>query len=229
MSMNLKKLKTAIQYNSVAERYSKSFLEYNQESIQAYFKHFNMKLKGKKVLDLGCGDGHDLSKMKAFGAVIYGIDGSKEMVKLAREKNPEGTIEIGRFDEIPFQDKTFDIVMSKWAIQTANFIEPIYGEIIRVLKPGGKLIYLACHPIRQFLEKKRKGKDYFKKEIVESVFFDGQITAFEPSHTFNEYLSPTFFNHFILEAYEEGFDAAAEKINGDIYPSYFIINARLKK
>lgn len=64
--------------------------------------------------------------------------------------------------------------------------------------------------------------------MVESVFFDGQVIVKEPSHTFNEYLSPTFFKYFILESYEEGYDSGAEKVDGDIYPSYFIIKARLK-
>lgn len=217
-----------MQYNSVAEKYSECFLEYNRDSVEAYFRYFNMNLKKKKVLDLGCGSGYDLSRVKAKGALIYGIDGSKEMVKIARQNNPDGVIEVGHFDEIPFADNSFDLVISKWALQTASLIDPIYEEIVRILKRKGKMIILACHPIRQFIEKKKQPKDYFKKEIVKSVFFDGQITALEPSHTMNEYLSPFFFNHFILEAFEEGFDLAAEKVEGDIYPSYFIIKASLK-
>jgi len=113
-------------------------------------------------------------------------------------------------------------------LQTTALIDPVYEEIIRVLKPKGKLVYLACHPIRQFKEKKREGKDYFKKEIVESVFFNGQVSALEPSHTMNEYLSKKFFRHFTLEGYEEGLDEAAEKVDGDIYPSYFILKASHK-
>jgi len=210
------------QYNSVAEKYSDSFLLYNQESIESYFRCFEgINLKEKKVLDLGCGTGYDLSRIKELGADIYGIDGSKEMVKLARQKNPTSIVEIGHFDEIPFPDQTFDFVISKWALQTSSTIDPIYEEIVRILKPHGKLIYLACHPIRQFLEKKKREKNYFTKEIVRSTFFDGQITALEPSHTFNEYLSPYFFHHFTLEHYEEGFDSAAEMIHGHLSQFFY--------
>lgn len=221
-------LTDAKQYNAFAQKYSEVVVDNNQDSISAYFRHLDIPLEGKTVLDLGCGDGWDLSQIKLKKAAIFGIDASEEMVKLAQQKNPEGMIKVGLFEQIPFQDHLFDVVISKWAFQTSANIDPIYHEIARVMKKNGQLIYLSCHPIRQFIEKKRKGKDYFKKEIVESVFFDGQVVAREPSHTLNEYLSPAFFKYFILESYEEGYDSGAEKVDGDIYPSYFIIKARLK-
>jgi ubiquinone/menaquinone biosynthesis C-methylase UbiE len=216
------------QYNIYANSYAKNVTKFNQESIDAYFQHIPASLKNKKLLDLGCGNGNDLLYFKNRKAIIHGLDGSFEMVQLARKANPEGIIEIGSFDKIPFPDQSFDFIVSKWALQTAKSIQPVYEEIIRVLKPNGSLIYLACHPIRQFLEKKKKKKNYFKKEIVKSSFFNGKVIAFEPSHTMNEYLSPFFFEHFTLESFEEGLDSAAEKINNDIYPSYFIIKASLK-
>lgn len=227
-SVSQKETQDSKQYNEKAQKYSEVFVENNQNSIHAYFRFLDFPLKGKSVLDLGCGDGYDLAQMQSRGAVIFGIDASEEMVKLAQQKNPEGMIKVGYFDQIPFPDQSFDVVVSKWAFQSSDHIEPIYREIIRVLKPGGQLIYLSSHPIRQFIEKKRKGKDYFKKEIVESVFFDGQVSVVEPSHTMNEYLSPKFFDYFTLEGYEEGYDDGAEKVDGDIYPSYFIVKAKRK-
>jgi len=216
------------QYNNFAKIYSESFLDYNTNSIEAYFRYLDLNLEGKQVLDLGCKDGYDLSRIKPKGALIFGIDPSEKMVALAKQKNPDGIIEVGCFESIPFPDQTFDFVVSKWAFQAASDIDPIYKEIARVLKSGGTLIYLTSHPIRQFIEKKHDGKDYFKKESVKQVFFEGKVTEYAPSHTLNEYFSPTFFSHFTLEKFEEGWDFGAEKINGDIYPSYFILQARLK-
>lgn len=218
----------AKQYNAFAKKYSDVFAEKNQDSVTAYFRFLNIPLNGKKVLDLGCGQGYDLSQLKLKEAQIFGIDSSEEMVKLAQQKNPEGDIKVGFFDAIPFEDHFFNVVISKWALQTAANIDPIYQEIARVLKPNGYLIYLSSHPFRQFIEKKHAGKDYFKKEIVESPFFNNQFVVKEPSHTLNEYLSPTFFKYFTLEAYEEGNDSGTERVGGDIYPSYFIIKGRLK-
>jgi 2-polyprenyl-3-methyl-5-hydroxy-6-metoxy-1,4-benzoquinol methylase len=216
------------QQNAQAKKYAEIFVENHQDSISAYFRFLDFPLKGKSVLDLGCGDGFDLAKIKSKGACIFGIDASEEMVNLALQKHPEAMIKVAYFDQLPFPDLAFDVVISKWALQNAAHIDPIYREIIRVLKPGGQLVYLTCHPLRQFIEKKRKVKDYFKKEIVESFFFDGKIMVRAPSHTMNEYLSPTFFEYFILEGYEEGFDSKAEKVEGDIYPSYFMVKAKRK-
>jgi ubiquinone/menaquinone biosynthesis C-methylase UbiE len=214
------------QYNAIAKKYSEMVVENNQDSITAYFRYLDISMKGKSVLDLGCGDGYELSQIKLKGALIFGIDSSQEMIEIAQQKNPEGNIKIGDFENIPFADHSFDLVISKWAFQQSMNIDSIYQEIARVIKPNGQLVYLSSHPIRQFIDKNRCGKDYFKKEMVEAVFFDGQLRETSPSHTMNEYLSPTFFKFFTLESYEEGNDKGAEKVDGDIYPSYFIIKAR---
>ncbi|MBS0288388.1 MAG: class I SAM-dependent methyltransferase [Proteobacteria bacterium] len=213
------------QYNPIALQYSELFADENQLSISAYFKHINYPLSGKKVLDLGCGDGYDLSLLAKCSASLHGVDASEEMLRLAKQKNPQAEFKHGYFERIPYADHTFDVVLSKWAIQTSANIAPIYQEVHRVLKPQGVFQFLVSHPIRTFLEKKKHPKDYFKQEMVDSHIFKGQIVVRDPSHTMNEFLSPFFLQHFDLIAYEEGFDAGAEKVDGDTYPIFFIIKA----
>ncbi len=80
------------------------------------------------------------------------------------------------------------------------------------------------------MEKKKKRKDYFKKEIVESVLFDGFITVEEPTHTLEEYLSPWFLKNFDVMTFEEHFDPyAAEMVEGSSYPGFFILKAQKRK
>lgn len=213
------------QYNTMAATFSALAIDHNKSSNADYFECFPLDLTGKSVLDLGCGNGDDLGLFRSRGAEVFGIDASSEMVRISKERNPYFDIKVGTFTDIPFANQSFDFVVSKWAIQTAAMIDPIYHEVARVLKPGGKFIFLACHPMRQFMEKKRFGKDYFTKEDVVSVFFDGQVTAIEPSHTLQEFLSPLFFRRFSLYAYREGYCASAEKVNGDVYPSYLVLSA----
>ena len=216
----------AVQYNAVASEFDASYD--NKDSNAAYFEFFPASLQGKLVLDLGCGNGCDITVLKQRQAYMAGIDAAKEMVTLAQRNNPNTYIKQGLFESIPFQDNSFDFVISKWAFQTSAEIDPIYKEISRVLKINGELIYLACHPMRQFMEKNTAEKNYFKQEIFTSTFFEGRVTVKEPSHTMNDYLSPTFFKHFSLLAFKEGHDASAEKINNETYPSYFIVHAQKK-
>src|SRR5579872_5334972 len=102
------------QYNTIAQEYSDIFVEENQQSITAYFNHVDFDVKNKKILDLGCGDGYDLSLLGERGGLLHGIDASEAMLALAREKNPHAELKMGFFEDIPYSDETFDIVMSKW-------------------------------------------------------------------------------------------------------------------
>lgn len=216
------------QYNDFSSEFSQITEKANQASIEALHKTIDFSLNNKKVLDIGSGDGSDLLKLQEKGAEVYGIDASEEMIKLAQEKNPKGNFQLGLFDLIPYEGEFFDIVISKYAIQTSEEIEPIFKEVSRVLKSGGIFIYLVVHPFRQFIEKKKEKKDYFKKEIVDSILFQGRLIVHEPTHTMKEYLSDLFFKNFEMISYDEKFDEDAEKINDDVYPAFFIIKARKK-
>jgi ubiquinone/menaquinone biosynthesis C-methylase UbiE len=214
------------QYNDFAQNFSEKHFYANRISRDVFYKQINFSIDGKKLLDLGCGDGDDLCYYKKLGAKVFGIDASAELIKIAKNKLPKDYFEIGTFSSINFKNNYFDIVFSKYAIQTAKKINPIFKEVNRVLKSRGIFQILVVHPIRQFIEKKHKNKNYFKQEIVNSILFDGTITVQEPTHTMDEYLNSLIGNGFQLIGYGERYDTAAEKIDGDIYPGFMIIKMR---
>ena len=105
-------------------------------------KHLNIK-EDDIILDIGCGGGININRMAKQAKKVYGIDYSTESVKLSREVNRQeiydGKVEImeGNVKSLPFEDNTFDIVT---AFETVYFwpdIEKCFGEVKRVLKPGG--------------------------------------------------------------------------------------------
>ncbi len=223
--MNLTK-----QYNGFAKDYSRIIRNKTKYDRRIYYKHLNFPLAGKKILDAGCGDGTELSYCIKHKAKAFGIDSSKAMIDLAKRNVPLAKSVVGSFSHLPFSDHFFDAVISKHALQTSANVEPIFKEFYRVLKPKGFLLYLSVHPLRQFMEKKKKQKDYFYKEKVESVLFGGLLKVTEPTHTFNEYLSPWFLKNFDITEFEECFDPyAAEKVDGDSYPGFFIIKAQKRR
>jgi len=220
--------KISKQYNGISEEFSNTHRYENRVNIKSFHEELEYNFKNKKVLDLGCGDGSDLQILKNKGAKIFGLDSSKEMVKLAKKKLNSNNIKTGLFEKIPFEEKYFDFVISKYAMQTSRKIEPIYKETAKVLKSKGYFIFLVVHPFRQFIEKKKIRKNYFKQEIVKSIIFRSKLLVKEPTHTLNEYLSPYFLKHFEIISFIEKYDPAAEKINGDKYPGFMIIKARKK-
>lgn len=216
----------SFQYNDIANRFNKTHDDFNYISNNAFFSYLANDLSGKKLLDIGCGDGNDFDEYLKRGATVVGIDPSKKLQSFSKHAEK---ISFGLFENIPFTKNNFDIVVSKYALQTSEQVDLFYNEANRVLKPGGELIFLVVHPMRQFFEKKTMFKNYFEKTIVDSVIFNGTITVKEPTHTISEYLSPLFFSKFTLESLYEGVDFySAEKIGPHEYPTYLIIKAKKK-
>lgn len=218
------------QYNNWAEDHDWMTLKYDQQSRKSFYSFISQDIKNKNLLDVGCGNGHDLVHYRdTLGAHVSGVDPSEKQVELANKRLNEDCVKVGYDQEIPFKDNSFDIIVSKWALQGFKDIPKFYQEAIRLLRPGGELVVLATHPMRHFLEKTEKPRDYFKKEIVTSWIYDHTLPLQEYSHTFNEYFSPLFFEHFELEKYSEEYDEiSSEHIDNERYPGYFIYRARKK-
>ena len=101
--------------------------------------------KGDHVLDLGSGAGNDCFVARAIvgeEGKVTGIDMTGPMVKRANEncgKLKFKNIEFvhGDIEEMPFKEKTFDVVISNCVLNLVPDKSKAFSEIFRVLKPGG--------------------------------------------------------------------------------------------
>lgn len=186
-------------------------------------------LKGKQLLDVGCGAGTDARVYSAMGAEVSGVDISKKQVELAR-KEAEGTFTISDMAKLPFKDNSFDIVVSRYAIQASKNVRKSIREMIRVAKPNSDIIILTKHPLRTFLEGyiNNKKLNYFKDGSVTSYLFNRKIKLSEPSHTFEEYLDIENLDMARLELFKEGFDfPGSERVIRELtYPTYMVLKLR---
>ncbi|HEY4163473.1 MAG TPA: methyltransferase domain-containing protein [Dongiaceae bacterium] len=103
-----------------------------------------LDLKDKTVLDIGCGlGGLDEVLAGEFGAQVTGIDVSKQIVELGREriaKSPDANrIEIRLVEPgpLPFETASFDVVFGKDSWLHIPDKKSFFAEVFRVLKPGG--------------------------------------------------------------------------------------------
>ncbi|MFA5031708.1 MAG: class I SAM-dependent methyltransferase [bacterium] len=109
-------------------------------------------IKGKKILDLGCGEGYN-TRILAQKDIqeLVGIDGSYKMIELAQKSEKEKPLGIkyycsdaGRMKVL--KDSYFDIVVSFMAIMDMEKFFPVAKEVYRVLKKQGKFIFSIPHP-----------------------------------------------------------------------------------
>lgn len=216
------------QYNDVADMFHQMTVDgHNIVSRSTFFQAIDFSLENKIIADLGCGEGADSIYYQKLGAQVYAIDSSEKFITYVKSTIPGIDARLGLMEQTDFESNFFDVVFSKYAIQTSPHVAPIFNECHRILKQGGVLMFLVTHPMRQFIEKKKDSKDYFKKEIVDSVLFGGAITVQEPTHTLSEYLTDDFLQKFDVISMIEGQDFPdSEQINNDIYPTFLIIKAR---
>ena len=136
-------------YNKHAAGYTASMEKgrfYNKYIDMPAIKKSVKNIRGKKVLDVGCGPGTYTSYFKSLGAKVSAIDISEEMVKIAASKVPGADIRVADMNKIPFPPSTFDLVFYGLSIHYLDNILPTLKEAYRVLKNKGRLVISTGNP-----------------------------------------------------------------------------------
>jgi len=103
---------------------------------------------GKKVVEVGCGQGPTLNHLARLGATVYGLDMSVESLQRARAGAVElASSEYARLiqadaEQLPFPDGYFDIAISLGVLHHTPDTAAGVREIHRMLKPGGVAVVM---------------------------------------------------------------------------------------
>lgn len=101
-------------------------------------------MNGPRVLDAGAGTGalsrRLISALPELRPVL--VDLSPGM--LARAADLHAPHAVASVQALPFADDVFDVVASAWVIETADSPRAAVAEMLRVLRPGGALVYSFC-------------------------------------------------------------------------------------
>ncbi len=104
---------------------------------------------GKRVLDIGSGNGYVLSKYAGAGARVQGVDLTRTAIQLCRKRfaltRLRGDFLVGNAERLPFRDEAFDCVCSMGVLHHTPNTERAVSEVFRVLRPGGRVILMFYH------------------------------------------------------------------------------------
>lgn len=94
----------------------------------------------KDVLDVGCGEGRFCRMLKRHGLKVTGIDPTAKFIAAARERDVEGRYLEAPAERLPFQNGSFDLVISYLTLIDIPAVQAAIEEMARVMKPGGALL-----------------------------------------------------------------------------------------
>ncbi|MEO8647529.1 MAG: class I SAM-dependent methyltransferase, partial [Acidobacteriota bacterium] len=98
---------------------------------------------GMRVLDVACGSGNLAVAAAAKGADVTGIDIADNLVEAARKRASDAGLDIkfeqGDAEDLPYEDDSFDLVITMFGAMFAPRPDIVADELIRVCKPGGTI------------------------------------------------------------------------------------------
>lgn len=163
-------------------------------------------VRGKTLLDLGCGEGGYSRELARRGAVVTGVDCAQNAIEYCIAKAEEEQLKItchvrNSCDLYHIPSESYDIVLASMMLMDCEEFEGTIQETVRVLKPGGKLFASVCHPCFHLsggIGRQDKGLD---KKVVVSNYY--QPTQWEAPLVSGKV--PVIWRHRTIEDYVKAF------------------------
>ena len=121
-------------FDALAEHYDAGRIGYANE-IYNHLVAFGLTPK-HRILDVGCGTGLASRPLLDNNFTVVGVDPSERMLAHAKRRYPDAQWVVGTAEKLPFENASFEAVISAQIIQRVDRAAAI-AEMIRVLKPNG--------------------------------------------------------------------------------------------
>jgi arsenite methyltransferase len=132
---------------------------------------------GEEVLDLGSGSGTDVfcaAVLVGESGRVVGVDITDEQLdKCARLRDRDGFAKVelveSRIEQLPFEDSSFDVVLSNGVINLSLLKGQVFAEAARVLRPGGRLVIADIVSGRPLKERTRRNAELWAACIAGAI------------------------------------------------------------
>jgi len=128
-------------------------------------------ISGKQVLDIGCGNGFLLIKIKKGGAIATGLDNSSDMVMQAKQRF-DNRLSVATADFLPIKSNVYDAAVCSLTINnfpSAEITKRAFQEAFRILMPGGLFVISLPHPHTLDASTRFRWTDWEKGQTQENL------------------------------------------------------------
>jgi ubiquinone/menaquinone biosynthesis C-methylase UbiE len=216
------------QYNFIGKDYIEGqslFFNEKEDWGRNKIDEFSSGFLNKVIIDAGCGYGVDTTRYLEGGALkILSFDPSEYMLGEAKQRVLSKTVDfkIGKYEKIPYEDDCCDLLIGRFSLHYVSELDLAYKEIFRVMKSGGQIIFLLPHPYDDFSRTINQNNE---KNTVSISLYNGKVTVSYPPHTFLNYFSEYFLQHFTLDGFSE---FTPDEMGKKDFPTAFIFSATKK-
>jgi SAM-dependent methyltransferase len=173
-------------YDVLAEAYAERV---DTKPHNAYYERPAMlsllpDVRGKRVLDAGCGPGVYAEWLGEHGAMVIACDANPKMVRLARQRlrDKARVFQANLEEPLDFaQDTSFDIIVAPLVMDYIQDWEVTFREFHRILAPGGILVFSMEHPFTKYLDHQHTS-NYFDTDLVEYTWRGFGMSINVPSY-----------------------------------------------
>ncbi|MFC1682520.1 class I SAM-dependent methyltransferase [Nanoarchaeota archaeon] len=162
------------------------------------------EIKGKTVLEIGCGGAQCGIALAKKGAKVTGIDISETQLKFAKDLADKNGVDIQFYqgDVVSLKQigsDSQDIVFSSWALLYVNDLKTCFKEVQRVLKKGGIFVFSTTHPFWAVFDKEKMAmkRSYLETGAVREQWKKGIFVAYH--HKISDIINALIGAELIIE------------------------------
>ena len=188
-------------------KYAQDWIETNQAVRTGMLDSWMLgalgDVSGKKLIDIGCGEGRFCRLLSDLGAEVTGVDLTEALIERAREVGSKReTYLLGDAEDLEgVADDGFDLAVSYVVLVDLVDYRRSIREAYRVLRPGGRFIVCNIHPIRTAV----KSTDGWISDRSRKLFYPVDNYTEEGEREFLWWSGPFINMHRTLSSYVSAF------------------------